>query len=133
MRVLFVAIGGGIGTYVRYVLSNISFENIHPFPIQTFFINIIGVLFLSLMISFFHSTSFIESKCFQGISVGFLGSFTTFSSFSYEFLYLIEQNYIFIAFVYLFGSLVFGIVFGLFGIKLGEKLYHHLSLKEGNQ
>jgi fluoride exporter len=132
VRVLFVAIGGGIGTYVRYVLSNISFENIHIFPIQTFFINIIGAFLLSLMFSLFRSTSFIDSKYFKGISVGFLGSFTTFSSFSYEFLYLIEQDFILIAFLYLFGSLIFGIVFGLFGIKLGEKIYQQLSLKEGN-
>ncbi|MET4559551.1 CrcB protein [Lysinibacillus parviboronicapiens] len=84
---LAVGIGGFFGAIARYGMS-LLIPNTGNFPIATLTINLIGCLCLAwLFTTFAHRTPLV-----LGIGTGFLGAFTTFSTFSVETLLLLENN-----------------------------------------
>jgi len=131
MRILYIGLGGSIGSLLRYVISNIQLDHVNYFPIQTLSINILGSCLLPFIVAFFSSTSFSKSVGFQGITVGFIGSFTTFSSFSYEFVFLYENGFVLYAIYYFIGSMVFCTLFGMLSLQLGKYLNKKLGKEEG--
>jgi CrcB protein len=71
-----VALGGFLGSVSRYLISEWVYC-----PMDTFFVNVAGSFLLGLLLYYFEYTgsSSVKLKLFLGI--GFLGSFTTFSTF----------------------------------------------------
>ena len=85
-----IAIGGGLGSIARFVISRemgIWLGNYLPYGTLT--VNIAGSLALGWVITFFFDRPELSSALRLGITVGFLGAFTTFSTFSYESLQLL--------------------------------------------
>ncbi|MBA4535972.1 fluoride efflux transporter CrcB [Bacillus aquiflavi] len=117
MIYLFVGIGGAIGSIMRYFLS-IAFQPI--FPIGTFAVNIIGSFCLGLFHAFFIMQNRINLYLAKGISVGLIGSFTTFSAFSNEMAMLINDEKFALAFIYIFVSLFGGLLLAWTGFRLGR-------------
>ncbi|MBP2030848.1 CrcB protein [Methanohalophilus levihalophilus] len=76
LPVFYVAVGGFLGSVSRFLV----FEWLYN-PIDTFFVNVAGSFLLGLLIYYFEYTgsSYSQLKLFLGI--GFMGSFTTFSTF----------------------------------------------------
>ncbi len=122
-KILAVAAGGAVGSVARY-LVNISplatlFER---FPFPTFLINISG----SFLIGFFLiilTDRFETSETFRlAIIVGFLGAFTTFSTFEMDTYGLLKEGETLTAVSYLFLSVIVGFVGLLGGIWLGKSM-----------
>ena len=91
MNVLFVMIGGFFGAISRFALG----EWIHTsngFPLGTLFINLIGCFFLGWFLTFVSQKKKIRPELTLLIGTGFVGSFTTFSTFSVETLTLLQQG-----------------------------------------
>lgn len=108
---IFVAIGGFLGAIARFSISEWMKKQLSkPGFVATFFINCIGSFFLGLCIGLGVNG---ESK--NLLCIGFLGAFTTFSTFSYEIVQLIESEKYRIAFYYLFSSLLLGILMAMAG------------------
>ncbi len=85
-----IAIGGGLGSIARFVISRemgIWLGNYLPYGTLT--VNIAGSLALGWFITFFFDRPELSSALRLGITVGFLGAFTTFSTFSFESLQLL--------------------------------------------
>ena len=108
MTYLLIFIGGGLGAGSRFFLSNLlGNSSIFGFAISTFIVNIIGCF----LIGFFMAENLEFSKSLQLFFViGFLGSFTTFSTFTKEAILFYEQIGIMESLVYIFMTLIFCLI-----------------------
>ncbi len=104
MMVLYLAIGGGIGALARFALGGwvVSWAG-GGYPWATFAINVLG----SSLLGFFnHSLPGISSDTRAFLTIGLCGGFTTFSTFDYEMLVLLQQEQYLLAVTYSVGSVV---------------------------
>ena len=116
MTYVLVAVGGAAGSLVRYSLGKfISEKSKHSFPIGTFIINITGALLLGIV-----STIGLGSNITLLLGDGFLGAYTTFSTFMYEGFNLFQEKEKLNAFIYILCTLILGTVGYAIGSKLGS-------------
>jgi fluoride exporter len=117
--ILLVGFGGAIGTVLRYQvgISITKMKCKSAFPIATFIVNIIGSFGLGLLIAL-HEQELINNWLWSFLGVGFLGAFTTFSTFSYEIIKLISEGKQALGIIYLLLSIVLGITFASIGISV---------------
>ncbi|NLI91779.1 MAG: fluoride efflux transporter CrcB [Peptococcaceae bacterium] len=114
-----IAIGGALGAIARYGLGIwISGKWIHYFPLHTFLINISGAFLLGLFNTLFLDKLTLSPEMRLAMTVGFLGAFTTFSTFGYETVMLIKDGNIITAGLYTISS----IIVGFLGVFLGMSL-----------
>ncbi len=118
MNILYVALGGALGSSLRYLLSKwIDGNASGAYPFGTFTVNIIGCLLIGIL-SALASKSSLPLELRLLLVTGFCGGFTTFSTFANESLSLMRtQDWLtFIAYVTL--SLWIGIAAVWIGSKL---------------
>lgn len=119
--VVAIALGGAFGAVSRHYVAGAIFKAFgHGFPIGIMAVNIIGSLLMGVMVIAF-ALKFESSPELRGfLTVGFLGAFTTFSTFSMEAVMLFERGQTFQAAGYILGSVLFGIVGLLVGMWFGK-------------
>tara|TARA_B100001123_G_scaffold276891_1_gene307966 strand:+ start:1442 stop:1819 length:378 start_codon:yes stop_codon:yes gene_type:complete len=118
INLLAVAIGGAIGAVFRYVLGNqISVIFGTNFPFSILIINVVGSFFMGMAIESFNLFSISNEPLQKFLTVGILGAFTTFSTFSLDALDLIMNNRISDAFLYISASVILAIGFLFLGIQ----------------
>lgn len=92
MGYLFVFLGSGIGGFCRYILSKFIYNVANTdFPLGTFVVNLLGCYFIGLLTSVFENL-IITPEIRLFIFTGFLGGFTTFSTFQLENFLLMKSN-----------------------------------------
>ena len=107
-----VCLGGFFGAMARYYLSNqIGKVTNLSFPIATFIINIFGCFLIGVVLNFDFSQS-----VYLLIALGFLGAFTTFSTFAVEVIQLVEKKQYVIALIYIISSGIIGISCTIIGL-----------------
>ncbi|GLK89686.1 fluoride efflux transporter CrcB [Pseudomonas turukhanskensis] len=91
--ILAVALGGAVGTLVRFATGTwIAANWPQHFSLGTFLVNIVGCLLIGLLYGFFLMRPELPIELRAGLIVGFLGGLTTFSSFSLDTLRLLESG-----------------------------------------
>lgn len=92
-RVLYIAIGGGVGAVLRYWISTAVYQLLgRNFPSGTLVVNVLGSLLMGFLYVFLVERADIGVEWRAAVLIGLLGSFTTFSTFSIETLNLIESG-----------------------------------------
>ncbi|GGN97389.1 fluoride efflux transporter CrcB [Saccharibacillus kuerlensis] len=129
--IVYVALGGICGALLRYALSTVI-PQIDGFPLPTLLINLSGCLFLGLFFTLALDPKRISSAVRIGIGTGLTGAFTTFSTFSVETIWLLENDRIAAALLYAGASLVGGIALSILGVWLGG-IWRERSGSKGGQ
>lgn len=112
-----------LGVYSRYWVGTLFQDRFAtPFPLATFFINLLGSFLIGFVYVLSFEKNWLEETVRVGIIVGFLGGFTTFSAFSLEVVTLIESNRPSTAFLYLSLSSVLGILACAAGFVLARNI-----------
>tara|TARA_Y100001970_G_scaffold200375_1_gene243725 strand:+ start:19149 stop:19499 length:351 start_codon:yes stop_codon:yes gene_type:complete len=114
--------GGSIGASLRflfYLISKNYLQSNYLF-INTLLVNIIGSFLIGYIISIIGYKNYSQEFLRYFIIVGILGSFTTFSAFSYETIELLTNKKYFIAFFYIILSLSLCLLFTFLGLNLNK-------------
>ena len=121
LQVLFVALGGAIGSAARYLVGGwFAVRFGAAFPYGTFVINVTGSFIIGFFLAFAQDRVSISPYWRLFFAVGFVGGYTTFSTFEYEAIRLLQDGEMLLAAVYLMGSVVTGGVAAIAGIALGS-------------
>src|SRR5215207_8054651 len=109
MEFLWVGIGGFLGANLRYYLSVwIADRMVSTLPWNTFIINLTGSFVIGLLLTAASQRFMLEPAWRLFLVVGFLGGYTTFSSYTWEGFRLLEDGAWLSATVYLVGSSALG-------------------------
>ncbi|SDF44248.1 camphor resistance protein CrcB [Thermus arciformis] len=121
-RYLWVALGGALGSVLRYGLGAWVQGLAGPgFPWSTLVVNALGSFLIGVVLRLSLEGALSgEARLF--LAVGVLGGFTTFSTFSYETLALLQEGQVAKALLYAGGSLVLGLLLVFWGHRLGGAL-----------
>jgi CrcB protein len=123
MTVAGVAIAGAFGALVRYLLGGwISNRFSGSFPVETLVINVSGSLVLGFVFVLMTERFLPHPALRTALTVGFLGAYTTFSTFSLETLRLIEDGAVGLATANVLASVAAGLVATYLGIVVGRAL-----------
>jgi CrcB protein len=119
---LLIASGGAFGALSRYgaALGVYSIMG-RGFPYGTLFVNVVGSFLMGMLSIMLLERFNLGPEWRAAILVGFLGSFTTFSTFSIETLNLLEQGDFNRAFLNMGLSLVLCIIAVWFGVSIGRQ------------
>lgn len=113
---ILVGVGGILGGLSRFQIGKILSEKSKTtFPIGTFIINITGALLLGIVTSM--DTS---ENAYLLLGDGFLGAYTTFSTFMYESFSLFKGKQNLNAFLYIFISFILGVIGYIVGFIIGN-------------
>ena len=118
-----VAVGGAFGAVARHLI-NVSplagaFEK---FPLPTFFINVSGSFLIGFLLILLTDRFDVGEAVRMAVIVGFLGAFTTFSTFEMELYGLTSERDFTSALAYLGFSVAAGFVAVVAGVRLGRLL-----------
>lgn len=122
-KILSVAVGGAFGAVARYLINISPVANLlEKFPLPTFLINIVGSFLIGFFLILLTDKIQVSENLRMAIIVGFLGAFTTFSTFELEIYGLVRDRQIVVALIYLFLSVFVGFVGVIAGVALGRRV-----------
>lgn len=116
MNYLIIALGGGIGSALRYAVSKFVQDSTKgAFPYHTFAVNIVGCLLIGLFYGLAARGHLGNNATTLLLTTGLCGGFTTFSTFCNENIALLRGDNAFVALVYVASS----VFCGLLAVALG--------------
>ena len=115
MTTLFVAVGGVLGVLARFGVGRLTLHH-EALLWSTVAINIVGSFLLGLLVA----EQWFSREVREGIGVGFLGGFTTFSTFSVQAVLEVDAGEPFRALVYVVASVGGGLLAATAGYALGR-------------
>ena len=122
--VLWVALGGAIGSAARYgvnVWSGRMFGT--EFPWQTLIVNVLGCFIMGVLTELMALKLHVSHETRAFLTTGILGGFTTFSAFSLDFAYLVERKQLAAAGGYALASVVVSLLAVFAGMSLIRTFY----------
>jgi CrcB protein len=117
--ILLVFAGGGFGSITRYLLGK-WIGSWNQFPLGTLIVNILACLVLGFVVGLADHKQIISPATRLFLVVGFCGGFSTFSTFSYETLQLLQGGLSMQAILYILFSVVLCLMATLGGLYLGQ-------------
>ena len=116
-RYLLVALGGALGSMLRYAIGSAASHRYgQRFPVGTFIINIAACFLIGLSVEYLNRHLNLDPGWRFLIPVGFIGGFSTFSTFEWEIFTDLTAGAFWIATAYLTAS----IIIGLAAVALGS-------------
>lgn len=109
LNCLVVALGGGIGACLRYLIGLVPLKEPFTFPVKILFINLLGCFVIGLIAAIAAKTTSLSPRTVLFIRTGLCGGFTTFSTFALETETLLKTRHIGLAMLYVALSVVVGV------------------------
>jgi len=123
MTVLLVAVFGALGCLLRYLLSGWVYGLLgRGFPYGTLVVNVLGAFLVGFIMETGLRGTLIPAELRSGLTIGFLGGLTTFSTFSYETFKLLEDGELLAAGVNILGSVAICLALTWLGIVAARSL-----------
>jgi CrcB protein len=123
LRVLLLIFFGSAGTLARYALQGlVQYRTETSFPTGTLTVNLLGCFLLGGIGQFALQRLIIPPDWRIAITIGFFGAFTTFSSFSWETVQMLQDGEWTRAILYVSVSVVGGLLLALAGIRIAERI-----------
>ncbi len=119
-KILLVFAGGGLGSAIRYLIGLALNRNDFLTPYGTFFVNVVGSLLIGILAGYNLRTLNLNHEYQALLIAGFLGGFTTFSSFAFENLVMIQNGKILLFLAYFVSTLIVGLFAVGFGYYLSK-------------
>ena len=117
-----IAIGGAVGSVSRYAISAWMTRAHGAFPLGTFLINVVGSFLIGVFArAFSHPDS--NPVVRAALTIGFCGGFTTFSTFSAEFVTLVQEGRAGRAVLYAVASVVTSVIAVVAGLAVGARFF----------
>jgi CrcB protein len=121
MQILYISVAGVLGTLSRYGLSSLVQRlSGAGFPFGTLLVNVLGSLAIGFIMQLGISTDVIPRSLRIAATIGFMGAFTTFSTFSYETVSYIQDGAWLLASLNIVFNLVLCLSATLLGMALGR-------------
>jgi len=93
MQMVYISVFGALGCLSRYLVSGWVYQLAgRGLPYGTLAVNVVGSLLLGLIMEGSLRSTLMSPELRIGLTVGFMGGFTTFSTFSYETIRLLEDG-----------------------------------------
>lgn len=122
-KILAVAIGGAFGAVARHLVNVSPLATVFDrFPLPTFLINISGSFLIGFLMVLLTDRFVVSEALRMALLVGFLGAFTTFSTFEMEIYQLRSESAYLVAGLYLMLSVAAGFVAVLAGVRIGRMI-----------
>ena len=123
MTYALVAIFGAAGAVSRYALDGWMSDLTHgQFPWGTFVVNLLGAFALGIVVALTTERLLLSPNWRVALGIGFLGSFTTFSTYAYESVKLAEDGVVGLALLNSLGMLALGLLAAALGLAAGRTL-----------
>jgi fluoride exporter len=120
-RILAIGLAGALGALSRYGLQSLVNDVAgRPSIAGTFLANLTGAFLLGFLVSVTEERMALTSITRAAVTVGFLGSYTTFSTFMFESVTRLENGETLLAFSYVGASVVLGLALAYAGLQLGR-------------
>jgi len=123
MNYLMVALGGALGAVARYAVYNAAASGKASAQLATFVIKATGALAIGVLYVVITQRGGLQPYGQQLLTVGFLGAFTTYSTYSLDALRLLEQGQVGTAILYLLGTLVVCLAATWLGVSLTRQMF----------
>ena len=122
LKIFFIASGGALGSLARYFVATGPLKNFIFFdiPVAIISVNIFGSFLFGIMLGLIQSNFIVSENIKIFILSGFLAAFTTFSTFAWESVSLIQQEMYIKLVIYCLASITLSILFCLYGYNLGK-------------
>lgn len=118
-QLLWVGLGGGVGSIFRYLVSHWAANRwATHFPLATFAVNLSGCLLIGFLVGLSARHNWLDAQMKLLLITGFCGGYTTFSTFSLENWGLYESG----SYLPLFGNIVGSVLLGILAVGLGLTL-----------
>jgi fluoride exporter len=121
--ILYIAIGGAIGSVLRYLTSLAAGKLFNSvFPVGTFLANCIGCLLIGLFFGYFEKNNLLSRDLKLFLITGLCGGYTTFSAFSVENIGLMQNNQTGTMLLYTGLSIIIGFTATWCGMLIAAKI-----------
>lgn len=122
---LAVGAGGAVGSMLRYAVTLVMVGRFGPgFPWHTLTINIVGSFLIGAISAYVQRTTGVSPTTTAFLTVGILGGFTTFSTFTYDTMTLANDGATGLALAYCAGSVLLGVLAAIVGSSLARLALH---------
>lgn len=123
MRIAMLAVFGIAGTLARYGLAGVIQNRVGAgFPYGTLTVNVVGCFLLGVVGKFSLNHIAVSPDWRVALTVGFFGAFTTFSTFSWETISMIEDGEWMKGALYVAASVVVGLIVMIAGMRIGDAI-----------
>ena len=117
MNIFLIGIGGALGSITRYLINELFIKHIPgEYPFGILFINILGCFFIGYYLG---ESLIVKDSQYYLFVIGFLGSFTTMSAFTYQTINMLNTN-ILIASSYIIATVILTLAATYYGASFSK-------------
>jgi fluoride exporter len=118
MKILYIGLGGFLGSVARYLAAKFINNFVSSFPLGTLFVNVTGSFLLGFIVYSLLTGKNISPEFRDFSTIGFIGAYTTMSTFAYESFRLFELNEM----MFFILNLVLNVVLCFLAVYFGREL-----------